>query len=347
MIGATFNSSVKFLLVSILLAVMIFILNTFIRYDVIVGEILLADDLHFLPSALNSECEGTSKEWISEIVICDVVGAWSVYFGRLILIGFLTLSSILSLYIFRFAKVHLIYGISFSVAVFSGSPALAQSTFITGSHPSTGLLFVLFSIFFVTYSFLGIGNKWFKIIYLVLGGLAMLLAGIATSNLLLASLILLPFFIYAVYEGYGRFLLCSLFLASLVPSLLLGLLEFSGIFSNHYNSIPGLISVNFDRILTQIAEFKGYVHSEYTSLSSVFIVVATIVATYIVCTKYWRAYLLVINGSLLNKVQNPVTIRVAFMAASVVGFIVTLAPLLVVNYKGQKVCQSRRCFSMD
>ncbi len=307
------------------LMMVIFIINYCVREQIITYETLVSDDLIYVTSALNDTCFLSKRGWFSDRVICYVMGAKSIFWGRIFFIVTLSISGALLFNLLRQYNVNRPNSLLCSLAIFSGIPVLSQATFITGTHPLNGLVFMLVSLSLVAKLMFGEYSTKKIYTYSALAGFGMLLAGIATPMLILASLVILPASIFVLISRKWVFLGAVLIATAIIPSGLLAYMEFSGAFSNHYQNNVGWIKFDFTSLLSQANKIKMAGDEQFGALLSSTLLMSLVVA---VGLYLYRILQTINRGN--SELTNYSMMNVAY-GIFIAGFIVSLAPALTVS----------------
>jgi len=319
------------ILISTLLFLVVFGINVTIRQDVIVNETLIADDLIFMPSALSDSCTVNKRGFIAKSFLCHVVGAKSIFQGRLIFIAYLSLVSVLFFQLLSHSAVHRLIAFLCAVCIFAGIPMLSQTTFLTGSYPLHGLLFTILGIWFASYNLAR--RRLFPFGYLSFLGLFLLLlfAGVATASNALASFILVPFAVYSFMRRDETMTTLAWVFVSFGPAVLLTALQFSGVFSNHYGKKLGWIEFSSNRILSQISKHQHALDDRIGTLA-VYLVLFCLLISIVFYIHKNVSLLRIRNGFNIAADSGFESNRPIVLTGSFIfGFFISLLPSLAVS----------------
>ncbi len=311
-------------LLSLVLFLLVLLINILVRSEVLVYETLLADDLIYLPLALVDACIIPARHPIDFNFICHVVGAKSVFIGRGLFLAYIALTATILFITLTSFRLNRFLAFLVSVSIFAGIPFLSQGTFITGSYPSHGLFFITLALYLTSRCLTHRDDSNVTLLCYLGIFLLFILAGIAATSLTLCSFIIAPCALYAFIKK-RNFILWTLI--SIIPGLSFTLLQFTGLFSNHYKGLSGWITFSPEQLVSKIAEHVTSMGIIVCCLLAAVLVITTIL--YI--THSWKLF---VNRHITE--YPPVTpssneLLIILIGILLIGFTVSLLPTLFVQ----------------
>ena len=302
----------------------VFLINLLVRAEVIRHETLIADDLIYLPRAVVDQCIIPFRHPIDFNFICYVVGAHSVFVGRVLFIALLTAAAALGFATMRTFRVSAPMAALGTIAAFGGIPMLSQTTFLTGSYPTHGLFFAFLALWFTALFWKQRPAGVLSWAGPVLAMCAMAAAGVAATSMTLVSLALSPLALCAFSErrnaAAGLWLL-----AALLPALSFVALQFTGVFSNHYGGMSGWVRFDLASIMTQA---RGHLLYAMENLGDYIWPLAVLVFVAGLLTYLLRQLMRLLPNA--RPTEAPMEGRTLLIGIAAAGFIVCTAPTLLV-----------------
>ena len=300
------------------------LINLFVRAGAIWSEVLVADDLIYLPLATIGECIIPRRHPIDFYFLCYAFGTDSVVTGRLLFVFYLAaIASILYSALRAFGmRTHT--ALMAAVACFGGVPVLSQVTFVTGSYPTHGLFFLMTALWLSSVATkqrsLNATPVWVYLAILFL----LALTGIAATSMTLASATFFPFALYALatrqYRSAGLWLLVSV-----GPAVTFVVLQYAGVFSNHYASLTGWVRTDPEQMFMQVLRHLALATKSLGVVNLTITVPAALAAAYVYATRQ-----IAILRS--RTAGEPVTDRrLLLMGVALAGLLACTLPTLLVQ----------------
>lgn len=312
--------------IPVIVFIVVLLINAIVRWDVVINETLIADDLIYLPRALFEQCIIPPRYPIDFGFICHVVGAKSVFIGRALFLLYISLIATIFYYTLISFKLNRALSVLASVSIFAGIPFLSQVSFITGSYPSHGLFFIIAALYLISRALTQRLITKSLFIDSILIFTLFVLAGIAATPLTLASFIAAPCALYALHN---RKKLILWTLIALTPAVSFTILQFTGTFSNHYARLSGWIDISFERALNQIQLHKDAIIN-WGDIPAYYAVLFVLIVSLCTYTYYSIRFFIGTPTSATIAPTNT-QLLVILLGILLAGFVVSLFPTLFVS----------------
>ena len=313
--------------VAFVLFTLIFLINLIIRWEIILSETLIADDLIYIPKALIGECIIPRRHPIDFYFFCYIFQNTNIFLGRIIFLGYLSITATIMFYTLVSFKIQKIFAFFTSISIFSGLPIISQVTFIIGSYPLHGIFFTTLALYFSSKILCQeITNKYHYIFHFLIC-LFFFLAGIAATSFTLISFVLIPCFFFFLKKRKSQAI--AWLISATLPAVSFIFLQFQGNFSNHYSGLQGWFEISLTNVLRQINFFIDFTINTGGKVSFSIFAISFILSIFILSFFFISLFYSkkINNSSLLSQKE----LLIILLSITTAGFICVLTPIFFIK----------------